>query len=59
MGSQVAVQALGVLATAVWCGLVTWVILKVIDLTLGLRVSDDQEREGLDLAQHGERGYSD
>ena len=36
----------------------TWVILKVLDATLGLRVSDEQETEGLDLASHGERGYS-
>jgi Amt family ammonium transporter len=34
------------------------VLLKVLDATLGLRVSDDQESEGLDVASHGERGYS-
>jgi ammonium transporter, Amt family len=38
---------------------VTWVLLKVIDATVGLRVNEDQEREGLDLALHGERGYID
>jgi ammonium transporter, Amt family len=59
MGSQVAVQTLGVVATAAWCAVVTWGILKVIGLTIGLRVSDEQENEGLDLAQHGERGYSE
>jgi Amt family ammonium transporter len=37
----------------------TWVILKILDATLGLRVTDEQENEGLDLAQHGERGYSE
>jgi Amt family ammonium transporter len=58
MGAQLGVQALGVLATIVWCGVVTWVVLKVLDVTLGLRVSEEQESEGLDLAQHGERGYS-
>jgi ammonium transporter, Amt family len=58
IGAQLGVQALGILATLVWCGLVTWVLLKVIDLTLGLRVSDEQESEGLDLAQHGEQGYN-
>ena len=36
---------------------VTWLLLKVIDATVGLRVTEDQEREGLDLALHGERGY--
>jgi Amt family ammonium transporter len=55
----VAVQALGVLAAAAWCALGTYVILKVLDATLGLRVSEEQEGEGLDLAQHGERGYSE
>ncbi len=58
VGAQVGVQALGVLATIAWCGLVTWILLKVLDATLGLRVSEEQESEGLDLAQHGERGYS-
>jgi Amt family ammonium transporter len=59
MGKQVGVQALGVAAAAAWCAVMTWVILKVIDATLGLRVTDEQESEGLDLAQHGERGYSE
>ena len=58
MTGQVAVQALGVAATVLWCGGMTFAILKVIDVVFGLRVSEDQEREGLDLAQHGERGYS-
>jgi ammonium transporter, Amt family len=56
---QVGLQALGVLATAAWCVLITWIILKVLDATLGLRVSEEQESEGLDLAEHGERGYSE
>ena len=59
LGNQVAVQALGVLAAAAWCALGTYVILKVLDATLGLRVSEENESEGLDLAQHGERGYSE
>jgi ammonium transporter, Amt family len=59
MSKQVGVQALGVFAAAAWCALMTFVILKVINATLGLRVSEDQEREGLDLAQHGERGYTE
>jgi ammonium transporter, Amt family len=59
IGKQVGVQILGVAATAVWCGVVTWIILKVIDATLGLRVSEQQEIEGLDVCQHGERGYSE
>ena len=59
MAKQVGVQALGVLAAAAWCAIATFIILKLIDVTLGLRVSEEQEREGLDLAQHGERGYSE
>jgi ammonium transporter, Amt family len=41
-----------------WCGVFTWVILKVVALVSKLRVSEDKETEGLDLAEHGERGYS-
>ena len=55
---QVGVQAVGVLAAAAWCGVVTWVILKAIAAVSKLRVSEDKETEGLDLAEHGERGYS-
>jgi Amt family ammonium transporter len=59
LGSQVGVQALGVAAAAAWCAGATYAILKVLDATLGLRVSEEHESEGLDLAQHGERGYSE
>jgi len=59
LGSQLGVQALGVAAAAGWCALATYVILKVLNATLGLRVSEEHESEGLDLAQHGERGYSE
>lgn len=58
MAAQLGVQALGVGATMLWCGVVTWLLLKVLDVLLGLRVSEEQESEGLDLAEHGERGYS-
>jgi Amt family ammonium transporter len=58
IGAQLGVQALGILATMAWCGLITWALLKILDATLGLRVSDEQESEGLDLAQHGEHGYN-
>jgi Amt family ammonium transporter len=56
--AQVGVQALGVGAAALWCGLLTWVILKLVALPVRLRVSEEKETEGLDLAEHGERGYS-
>jgi ammonium transporter, Amt family len=58
IGAQLGVQALGIGTTMLWCGGVTWLLLKVLDATLGLRVSEEQESEGLDLAEHGERGYS-
>ncbi len=56
---QVGVQLLAVVAAGAWCALGTYLILKLVQATLGLRVSEDQEREGLDLAQHGERAYND
>ena len=52
--AQVAKQAWGVAATVVYCAAATFVILKLVDLTLGLRVSAEDEREGLDLNLHGE-----
>jgi ammonium transporter, Amt family len=58
IGAQLGVQALGVLAAAVWCALVTWGILKLLSVFVRLRVGEDKETEGLDLAEHGERGYS-
>jgi Amt family ammonium transporter len=58
IGAQVGVQALGVAVAAAWCASLTWVILKVLKVVVGLRVAEEQETEGLDLAEHGERGYS-
>src|SRR5689334_2845189 len=58
IGAQVGVQALGVVVAAAWCASLTWVILKVLKVVVGLRVAEEQETEGLDLAEHGERGYS-
>ena len=54
---QLGVQFIGVAATAIWCAIVTWLLLRILDMTLGLRVDDDQEAQGLDLAEHGETGY--
>jgi Amt family ammonium transporter len=56
--SQLGVQALGAAATAVWCGVLTWVILKLVDAVTGLRVSTDEENEGLDIVLHDEQGYN-
>jgi Amt family ammonium transporter len=52
---SLATQALGVGVTVVYCAIVTYVLLKLVNLVIGLRVAEDEEREGLDLALHGER----
>jgi len=57
IGAQVSAQAIGVAATLIYTGVVSFVLLKVLDLIIGLRVSPEQENEGLDLALHDERGY--
>ena len=56
--AQLFIQFKGVAFTVVYTAIVTYVILKVIDLVMGLRVSDEEETVGLDLAQHNERGYN-
>jgi len=58
MVGQVVTQATGVLITIVWSGVVSLVLFKLIDMTMGLRVTEEQEREGLDTASHGERAYN-
>jgi ammonium transporter, Amt family len=55
--AQLGVQAIGVVAAATWCAVVSYGILKLLDATVGLRVGSEQESEGLDLAEHGERAY--
>ncbi len=57
IASQFQVQLIGVLASGVYTAVVTFILLKLIDVMLGLRVSQDEETEGLDLTQHNERGY--
>ncbi|MGS0626071.1 ammonia channel protein, partial [Ralstonia sp. VS2407] len=47
-------QAKGVLITLVYSGVLSFVLLKLIDLTIGLRVTEEEEREGLDVILHGE-----
>lgn len=53
-----AVQLFTCAVTAAYAGAATWGLLRVLDMTLGLRVAPDDEREGLDLALHGEEGYA-
>jgi Amt family ammonium transporter len=50
-------QILSILATWIYAGVGTWIILKILDATMGLRVSDEDEQMGLDLSQHNEAGY--
>ena len=56
--SQVWIQAKAVLITVVWSGVVSFIAYKVVDLTIGLRVNEEDEREGLDIASHGETAYN-
>jgi Amt family ammonium transporter len=55
---QVWVQAEGVLITIVWSGVVAFIAYKLVDVVLGLRVSEEDEREGLDITSHGETAYN-
>jgi Amt family ammonium transporter len=58
MGAQVWIQIKGVLITIVFVAIVSYILLKIVDAIVGLRVTDEQETEGLDLALHDERGYN-
>jgi len=58
IAAQLGIQALGVVTCGAWCAIVTWVLLKLVNAMVGLRVGEEKEVEGLDLAEHGERGYS-
>jgi Amt family ammonium transporter len=57
IGQQIIVQLTGTLATLVWCGVVTFVLLKLVNAVVPLRVTEEHETEGLDLVLHEERGY--
>ena len=57
IASQVWIQAKAVLVTVVWSGVVSLIAFKLVDLTIGLRVTEEEEREGLDISSHGETAY--
>lgn len=57
IGSQVLVQAHGVVVTIVWSAVVAFIAFKLVDIVIGLRVPEDEEREGLDITSHGESAY--
>jgi Amt family ammonium transporter len=57
IASQVAVQIEGVIITIVISGVVSFIAYKVVDMIVGLRVTEEEEREGLDISSHGETAY--
>jgi len=57
IAGQVWIQAQGVLTTVIWSGVVAFVAYKLVDLVIGLRVAEEEEREGLDISSHGESAY--
>jgi Amt family ammonium transporter len=57
IGSQVLVQAEAILTTVVWSAVVSFIAYKLVDVVIGLRVPEEQEREGLDVTSHGESAY--
>ncbi|BEI37960.1 MULTISPECIES: ammonium transporter [unclassified Polynucleobacter] len=58
IASQVLIQAEGVGITIIWSAIISVIAYKIVDIVIGLRVNEDQEREGLDLVSHGETAYS-
>lgn len=58
MGGHIWIQFVGILATAAWCGIASFILLKIIDVIVPLRVSAEEETEGLDLVLHEESGYN-
>jgi Amt family ammonium transporter len=58
MFSQVLIQAEGVIITIVWSAVVAFIAYKIVDMVIGLRVSEEEEREGLDITSHGETAYN-
>ncbi len=58
MGAQLVIQFKAVMVTIVWCGVASFVLYMIVKAVMGLRVKDDEEREGLDLSSHGERAYN-
>ena len=57
MGAQVWAQIKSVLVTVAWSGIVSFAAYKLIDIVIGLRVPEEEERQGLDITTHGEAAY--
>ncbi|MCU0942141.1 MAG: ammonia channel protein, partial [Hydrogenophaga sp.] len=58
IGSQLLIQAEGVVITMVWSSVVAFIAYKIVDMVMGLRVTEEAEREGLDITSHGETAYN-
>jgi Amt family ammonium transporter len=58
IAGQIMTQAWAVGLTIVWCGVISFVLYKLVDIVIGLRPANDREREGLDVTEHGERAYN-
>jgi ammonium transporter, Amt family len=58
MGGQILVQLAGIVAVGLWSGVITYVLLKVSDAVIGMRVASEEETEGLDTVLHNEKGYN-
>jgi Amt family ammonium transporter len=57
IASQLWIQSQGVIVTLIWSGVVSYIAFKLVDIVIGLRVKEDEEREGLDISSHGESAY--
>jgi Amt family ammonium transporter len=55
--NQLWIQSQGVVTTLIWSGVVSYIAFKLVDIVIGLRVKEDEEREGLDISSHGESAY--
>jgi Amt family ammonium transporter len=58
MAAQFKAQLIGVVVSLVWSAVVAAISFKIVDLVVGLRVAEDEERQGLDTVSHGERAYN-
>jgi len=58
MASQVTVQLVGVAVTLIWSAVLTWLIVRLVDALIGMRVAQEEETEGLDTVLHNEKGYN-
>jgi Amt family ammonium transporter len=57
IANQLWIQSQGVITTLIWSGIVSYIAFKLVDMVIGLRVKEDEEREGLDISSHCETAY--